>query len=197
MSIEETKNEEQLIVSQSEPQSIDSSNMNQPNNSIFSNFYSPKREFESIVLNNRNYNYRISNYNLFIDSKYGKYSYLSEMCGYSKKEKIIVNESNCNFKNIMSNISKMVNKQGHDCVKRLQSIQYSSNGKATLYQLPYKLFKIELENTKNTILVDYDDKEYIFSIYHFSDDNISDFIDAMQNIESNELYIYNKKILNN
>ena len=188
MSIEETKNEEQLIVSQSEPQSVDSSNMNQPNNSIFSNFLSPKREFESIVLNNRNYKYRISNSG-FRDSKYGNYAYILEMCGYSKKNEIIVNESNCNFKNIMSNISKMVNKQGHDCVKRLQSIQYSSNGKATLYQLPYKLFKIELENTKNNILVDYDDKEYIFSIYHFSDDNISDFINAMQNIESNELYI--------
>ena len=188
MIIEKPINEKQMILSQSEPQSIDSSNMNQPNNSIFSNFYTPKREFESIVLNNRNYNYRISNLG-FRDSKYGNYSYISEMFGYSKKKKIIVNESNCNFKNIMSNISKMVNKQGHDCVKRLQSIQYSSNGKATLYQLPYKLFKIELENTKNTILVDYDDKEYIFSIYHFSDDNISDFIDAMQNIESNELYI--------
>ena len=32
---EETINEKQMIVSQSEPQSIDSSNMNQPNNSIF------------------------------------------------------------------------------------------------------------------------------------------------------------------
>lgn len=189
MIIEETINEKQMILSQSEPQSIDSSNMNQPNNSIFSNFYTPKKiEFESIVLNNRNYNYRISNLG-FRDSKYGNYSYISEMCGLSKKEKIIINEINCNFKNIMSNISKMVNKQGHDCVKRLQSIQYSSNGKATLYQLPYKLFKIELASTKNTILVDYDNDEYIFSIYHFSDDNISDFINAMQNIENNELHI--------
>ena len=189
MIFEETINEKQMILSQSGPQSIDSSNMNQPNNSIFSNFFfSPKREFESIVLNNRNYKYRISNLG-FRDSKYGNLAYLSEMCGLSKKEKIIVNESNCNFKNIMSNISKMVNKQGHDCVKRLQTIQYSSDGKATLYQLPYKLFKIELASTKNTILVDYDNDEYIFSIYHFSDDNISNFINAMQNIESSELHI--------
>ena len=188
MSTKGTINEEQMIVLQSEPQNIDSSEMNQPNDSILSYFYSQKREFESIVLNNRNYKYRISNYELG-DSKYGSFGFVSRLGGIYKKEKIIVNESSCNFKNIMSNISKMVNKQGHDCVKRLQTIQYSSDGKATLYQLPYKLFKIELASTKNTILVDYDNDEYIFSIYHFSDDNISNFINAMQNIESSELHI--------
>lgn len=132
-----------------------------------------KMEYKnSIVLNNRNYNYKISNLG-FTDVTSGDFVY--HCCGWwlcnllgKKKDHI---KYFCN-KTIMGNISKMVNLQGHDCVYNLQSIEYKWGVSSGHYVLPCNMFKIEFMNSENCILIEYNKPQDFFGFYYYPDDVI-------------------------
>ena len=125
----------------------------------------------SIVLNNRNYDYKISNPG-FTDVTSG--DLIFHFCGWwlcslgKKKENIEYFHN----KTVMGNISKMVNLQGHDCVNNLQSIEHRWGVSSGHYVLPTNMFKIEFMNSENCILIEYYKMKDIFRFYYYPDDVI-------------------------
>ena len=141
-----------------------------------------KQEFKnSIVLNNRNYDYKISN-PYYTDLRDGNLVYIC--CGWlcnlgNKKAEIDIDK--IKNKAVMGNISKMINLQGHDCVNNLQSIEHRWGVSSGHYVLPINMFKIELINSEDCILIEYNKFREIFSFYYYYDDfNISNFVYDIQ-----------------
>ena len=135
----------------------------------------------NIVLNNHNYDYLISNPNSS-DCTSGDLTYFVSCHNLGRSKKSLTFKNN---KNIMNTISKMVNLQGHDCVNKIQSIEYNWGLSSGFYILPCKLFKIKFPYSGDDILIEYSKKSDVFSFYYYLDDLIvSDFItDIQKNIE--------------
>ncbi len=131
----------------------------------------------NIVLNNNNYDYLISNPN-YSDFTRGDLTYCTSCHLFGRPKVARSFKSNMN---IMQTISKMVNLQGHDCVNKIQSIEYNWGLTSGFYILPSKLFKIEFPYSDNGILIEYSKSKDLFSFYYYSDDiNVLNFISDIQ-----------------
>ena len=131
----------------------------------------------NIVLNNHNYDYLISNPN-YSDCTRGDLTYCTSCNFFGKPKKSLTFKNN---ENVMKTISKMINLQGHDCVNKIQSIEFNWGLTSGFYVLPSKLFKIKFPYSDSDILIEYCKSNDIFSFYYYLDDLlVLDFINDIQ-----------------